>query len=385
MSTLRVETVRPNELGAGECALWRSFQMRSLEFQHPFLGPEFAQAVDRVTDRARVAVLLDGNAVVGFLPYRLGAFGWAKGIGGHIGNRQAFVGAPGVECRWPDILSLASIDVLRLSDLVGVQSASPSLRIMPCSVVDLTHGWNAFLEAAKSHKSVKRALQRERKLERERAPYEFKAGVPDAKDFAQLITWKADRYRGSGHPNPFARAETRALLDVLSEGPRGAVRPIFSALTCEGRLVAADFSLTTDAIFAGWFCSHDPEYGQYAPGWVRMLRTIEFAASDGIERVDLSRGDEPYKESLKTGNIGVATGYLARPTARTAVFRLQYEPRIALESFVLSHPRVRASVRNTLSWIGDRRQAWAHRGAGPAETDTRDALRPRARHQPVPG
>ena len=116
-------------------------------------------------------------------------------------------------------------------------------------------------------------------------------------------------------------------------------------------LVATDLSLTTERVFAGWFSAHDPERSKASPGAIRTLRTVEAAFDRGVIRVDLSRG-ESYKDTLKTSDAEVATGFVSRPSLRALAFQAAHVPAAAARSFVLDHPEVRNLVRESLKQLG---------------------------------
>ena len=126
-------------------------------------------------------------------------------------------------------------------------------------------------------------------------------------------------------------------------------------------LVATDLSLTSDTVFAGWFAAHDPEQSKLSPGAIRTLRTVEAAFDRGVSCIDLSRGDEGYKDNLKTGDGEVATGYLARRSARAAVYEAVAMPTAKLRGFVLEHPQVRSFVRESLKKVGEARESFTRR------------------------
>ena len=72
---MKITVVRPDELGPGDLERWRELQRATPSLQNPFLSPEFTLAVGRARETVRVALLEDGQKIVGFLPYeRRGRF-----------------------------------------------------------------------------------------------------------------------------------------------------------------------------------------------------------------------------------------------------------------------------------------------------------------------
>jgi CelD/BcsL family acetyltransferase involved in cellulose biosynthesis len=360
---VRATVVRPADLGEAELCCWRAFQASSLALQNPFVSPAFARAVDLVSDRARVAVFEDAGATVGFLAFELRAKRTGVPIGRKLSNRQAFVTDPHLPWTWPEVLEAAHLDVLAFGDLVGSQAGSRSLSAVDSPVIDTLDGWDAYLRRITASKTAKTTFYKERKLRRDQTDVRFETGP--AKDLAQLrqlVGWKSAQYRRSGWPNLFARRGVVDLLDLLanSDAQEG-LRAVASSLRVDGKLVATDLSLTSETVFAGWFGAHDPEYSRYSPGAIRTLRTIEAAFELGVETIDLARGDETYKHTLKTGDTTVATGYVARPSGRALTYQAGRFPMDKVRDYVLTHESVRGFVRDSLARVGAARESLAHR------------------------
>lgn len=356
--TVRAAVVRPRDLGDAEVERWLELQATDLELQNPFLSPGFACAVDVVSERARVAVFEDGPKIVGFLPFELRARRIGTAIGRKVNTRQGFVHAPGLPWSWSEVLDATSLDVLELHDLVASQcDGRPSLERLCAPIIDTSAGWDDYLSRVKKSKNVKTILYKERKLRREHDDVLFRSGpAKDCAELRRLVAWKSQQYRRSGWPDLFARRGVVDLLDVLSTDAGPGLRAIGSSLHVDGRLVATDLSLATDHVFAGWFAAHDPELARFSPGAIRTLRTVEAAFDRGVHCIDLSRGDESYKDTLKTGDGEVASGFLSRRAPRTYAYQAVHVPVAAVRTYVLTHPEVRSFVRDSLRKVGETRE-----------------------------
>ncbi len=362
---MKASVIRPGDLGEPELGRWREFQTASLELQNPFVSSAFARSVGEISDRARVAVIEDGSTIVGFLAFELRSRRVGTPIGRKLNNRQAFVHHPSLRWSWPALLTATNLDVLEFGDLVGSQaSAARSLEAVESPIIDTVDGWDAYLTKVRARKHVKTTLYKERKLRREFDDVVFESGP--AKDFAQLrqlIAWKSQQYRRSGWPNLFARRGVTDLLDLLSNSDaQEGLRAVASSLRVDGHLIATDLSLASESVFAGWFGAHDPEHGAFSPGSIRTLRTVEAAFDMGVEWLDLARGDESYKHTLKTGDAEVATGYVSRPSGRSLTYQAGHVPAAKIRAYVLSHPEVRSFVRESLAKFGTARESLTHRG-----------------------
>jgi CelD/BcsL family acetyltransferase involved in cellulose biosynthesis len=358
MAIVQIEICRPGELSEFECALWADFQSTSLEFQHPFLSPDFARAFDAVSTRARVAVAYERGRIVGFFPFQLGRGGIASPLGGRMTNRQAFVHAAALEWSWREILDRSKLSVVVCPDLVAAQGRDVrSLTPGQSPIIDTTSGWDDYIKAARGRKSIKTILYKERKLRRHAREVDFRVGLAPRPWLHQMIVWKSRQYRRTGRPDPFAHPATRELLARLNTDEFTTVRPEFSALVVDGRLVAADFSLATSTVFSAWFCAFDTALAPYSPGAIRTLHTIQHACTTGVVQFDLSRGDESYKQRLKNGDLDVRTGYMHRPTGSAVAYQLTRAPRTKAADYVLNRPRLRGKVRTALMKVGAARVA----------------------------
>ena len=125
---------------------------------------------------------------------------------------------------------------------------------------------------------------------------------------------------------------------------------------CAGdRLVAVEFSLRSETTLAGWFPSHDCEFSRYSPGSIRTLRTIEAAGLAGLQRYDFGKGDEEYKQWLKTGDLQVCEGWVVNPVPLGHLRRAMSMPQEMVLDVVLRHRRLRRAARATLERLGSAR------------------------------
>src|SRR6266516_739194 len=92
---MRVDVVRPRDLGTTEVKRWREIQLADPLLQNPFLAPEFTQGVGTFRDNVRVAVVTEGPDVVAFLPYDQEILGVGHPVGFGLTDLQGIVADPG--------------------------------------------------------------------------------------------------------------------------------------------------------------------------------------------------------------------------------------------------------------------------------------------------
>jgi CelD/BcsL family acetyltransferase involved in cellulose biosynthesis len=143
----------------------------------------------------------------------------------------------------------------------------------------------------------------------------------------------------------------RDLLETRAPGCSGTL----SVLSAGGRPVAIHFGLRSAATLACWFPSYDVALAKYSPGLMLHLFMAEAAATAGLRRLDLGKGDDEYKTVLGNQQLTVAEGCVERPSAVAVARRLQRAPRRYATDFVLGRPALRGTARQLLRRVGQLR------------------------------
>ena len=352
---MKVSVARPDELGASELEAWRSMQRTSAEFDNAFLSPGFALAAGRVRPGARVAVLEEGGDVVGFFPFEQGRFGIGRPIAAGIADLQAVVHAPGFEWRNEELLKGCQLAVWEFDHLVASQLAlvGDNITSHPSPVMDVSDGYDRYIDARRQvSKVVRTTLSKERKLSREVDSLRFELDSRDEDALQVLMRWKSAQYRRTGRRDRFAVGWiARVVVDLFETRSLGCTG-LLSVLYSGERVLAAHMGLRCDSVLSCWFPAYDVHLGRYSPGLVLHLKMAEVGASAGLRCLDLGKGDEEYKQSLKTGDGTVGEGWIERRSAVALVRRMQRMPGRLAFGVVSRHPRLRRGARRVLREIG---------------------------------
>lgn len=308
---LTVETLHPSSLSAADAALWRSLAAEADGFANPLLGPEFAQAVGKVREDARVAVVRRAGETVGFLPFHRRPGGLARPIGAPLSDYHGLVSRPEAGLRIADVLRAAEVSVFRYSGLVdphGVFPASPDTD-RTAYLIDLNGTTaEAYLEAvrAESPKKIKNYRRLDNKLDREVGAVRLVAGDMSRDAFNLLIDWKRDQLiRTGGHD--FLRADwTRELMADLFTTRDGEMRGLMINLYAGDLLIGGHFGVRQGATYHPWIASTNPAMAAWSPGQIFFLRAIAAMPELGLTRYDLGPGHDHYKRAygLRTIQIG---------------------------------------------------------------------------------
>jgi CelD/BcsL family acetyltransferase involved in cellulose biosynthesis len=313
---VQISVVRPSELGPEEIAAWHSMQRQTASLASPFLCPEFAIAVDRFRAGARVAVLADGKETIGFFPFERRRLGVGVPIGAGLNDCQGLIHVPGMGWDSRELLRACKIAVWQFDHLVDGQRPFERYKIAatPSPVIDLADGFPAYREKlrAKSPQFYRDIARKTRKLERETGELGFTVDSRDITELRALMSWKSIQYRRNGWPNVFDRTWIVSLIDYLFSAHGDRFGGLLSVLYAAQTPVAAHFGLRAEHVLAHWFPAYDVRFGRQSPGLIQHLRMAEETADRGVRLIDLGTGLGRYKETLRSYDLFVGEGVVAR-------------------------------------------------------------------------
>lgn len=345
---MRITTARPQELGAPEFARWREFLAADPAQDNPFLSPEFTLAVAEIRPNVRVAVVSEGNDIVGFLPYQRNALGVARPVGRGFRDRDGAALAPGVQLDAPALLRACDLAVWQFDHQVPGQLSATSSRTtsLPSPVIDLSNGYDAYVGGmrARASATLKSVSYKRRKLEREVGEVRHEMHSLDAGALRTFMRWKSDQYFRTGREDLFAQPGIADMMARLQHTRSERFSGSLSLLYAGDRVVASHFGLHTPRTLVLWLPSYDTAFAKYSPGFIQLLELSADAARLGIGTFELGRSRHSYKDQFKTGHVHVLEGWMARPALGTAVHRVTSAPTQELVNFVRARPKIRARV-----------------------------------------
>jgi CelD/BcsL family acetyltransferase involved in cellulose biosynthesis len=345
---LKIEVVRPTDLGDPEIKRWRTLQRAVPSLGNPFLSPDFTLAIGRFRPEARVAVLSEGADVVGFFPYERSPLGLGRPIGAGLTDCQGMIAEAGAEVDARALLKACQIVVWEFDHLLADQAAFVPFHAVQRTepVIDLGDGLDAYLAEVKRHspKALKTVRYKDRKLGREAGEVSYVFAETDPAELRRLMTWKSDQYRRTGRSDRFAKPWIVALVEHLHQ--TGVA--VLSVVRTGDQPISAHLGLRCDDVMAGWFPAYDTEYAKYSPGMIGHLRLAEGAAANGIRQIAMGRGGREYKDWLKNGEFAIAEGRVARASARAGLHWAKDAPLRRARTAVLASPRLYARADRVL-------------------------------------
>jgi CelD/BcsL family acetyltransferase involved in cellulose biosynthesis len=205
---MQLKLTTPMQLSKEEFATWASYQEQSPEFDSPYFRPEFSDAVAAVRDDVEVAVLLEGEQAVGFLPFQRSGSNAAKPVGGRMSDYQAVVCRPGIEFDAAQLVQACGLNVLDFDHMLATQTPfQPYHQFIDHSpYLDLSNGFEPYCAALRksARKEMRQTFRLSRKLSREVDPVRCEMFSADSAAFESLLRWKSEQYRSTNVTDVFS-------------------------------------------------------------------------------------------------------------------------------------------------------------------------------------
>jgi CelD/BcsL family acetyltransferase involved in cellulose biosynthesis len=318
------ETLHPSDLSEADAEAWRALCAATPAYESPLLGPDFARAVGKVRDDARVTLWRRDGALVAAFAHHRRPGGLARAIGAPLSDYHSLVQAAGTGLTATAALARANLSSWRFNGLVdpfdAFAAAGPATQ--EAYVIRIGDDAEAYLEAlrATSPKRFKNYRRLDHKLEREVGPIEVVAGDARRASFEQLITWKRDQLHRTGAHNFFHGGWTQELFDHFFDEGEGPLQGLTINLYAGGRLVAGHFGVRLGEVFHPWIASADPDLAAWSPGQVFLGRAIAAMPGVGLRVYDLGPGHAHYKApyARETRQIGEGLAVADSPAGRAA-------------------------------------------------------------------
>jgi CelD/BcsL family acetyltransferase involved in cellulose biosynthesis len=330
----KIEVVHPLDLGEAEVKRWRMLQDTDPLLSNPFLAPEFTQAVGTFKDNVRVAVVTDGSDVVAFFPYERSALGIGHPVGFGLTDMQGIVAAPDLELDAKRLLKACRLSVWDFDHLLAHQKMFAPYHTLTWvePAMDLSGGFETYLEGA----NLKRIRYKERKLGRDVGELRYVFSSTDSADLDRLMALKSAQYQRTGRMDRFSRPWIVDLVRHFHETGFG----VLSVLYAGDEAVSTHFGLHSDGVMAGWFTTYNTDFAKYSPGLIGHLKLAQACPDNGITRIDMGRGGKEFKERLKSTEIPIAEGRVARVTVGAGLHWARTVPLSRIRSAVLNNPRL---------------------------------------------
>ena len=308
---MNVERHNIESLPEDHWAIWKTFQAGNPALYSPFFHADYIRVASRFNEGCRVAVIKSEGAIIGFLPFRQKhKNGPANPIGMPLTDYHGIISARPLSVDMKAVLSEAHIGAFYMPNHKNVL-VTEKTRTKACSVMSLrgyenAEGWRA--ENTASYRRFYKTLQRKlRKTEREIGRVEFIWQSQDRAHFDLVLKWKRRQLIDSAKYDVFGVDWTvDFLFELLSQGPKAALRADMHVMLIAGQPAAIELGLTDGKTYHNWIISYDDAYAKSSPGALLKEAMIDQAFALGYHRFDLGAGTDRHKSYYATEDVQTA-------------------------------------------------------------------------------
>lgn len=316
---MHVDSQRPQALSMDDLTGWLQTVVSSADYSSPFFHPEYALALAEFRPQVEVAVIRQKGSPIGWFSFERHNGNVCRPLGIKLADFQGIVVRPGECLTLPDLIPRLGLLAFHYDHLLADQAPRLGrIETAGSPYLNLRGGYNAYVDRQRSNGGsiISQVQRKERKLERHGHRVEFRWHDPDPLALERLWKWKAAKRRSTGTVDILAFDWVRAVLQRIASTNRPGFHGAVSTLRINGELAAVHLGMHTDTAFHYWFPAYSTAWAAYSPGLILLLRVAEECAYRGIERLDLGKGDDPYKQSFTNACTVVATGTVDRNRLR---------------------------------------------------------------------
>jgi len=339
-------------VGSRDRAYWSRLQEGSPHLASPFLRPEFAGAVARFVSGVKVAVLERNDGAKAFWAYQEERPRVGSPVGGKFGCLHGVVAPSGFVFDPVDLVAAVGLDRWHFDHLLADQGvfSAHHFEIHESPYLDLSEGFESYLEGRLAlgctNRNIENALRKRRNLERDHGRCRFEADCGDTDVIGSLIRWKRVQMRETGHrdlfvSDPWIEPFLRETLEKRDDAFRG----VLYALRVGGEPAAALYGLRSGGVLHGLLIGYNPRFARYSPGMILLVDLAQRGFSMGLQRIELGKGREFYKRTLKSGCRPVAVGAVCRAGPVGNLLRTGHRLKSAVARSNLGPPLKRWSGR----------------------------------------
>lgn len=307
---ISVETRRASELDPEARALWGRFRASDPALSSPYFDLRYVLAASDVAPQAQVAVIRQGDEIVGFLPFQRRGEA-IQPMAAPLTDYHGLIAKPGVEIDLKVVLEHLQARRFRFGGLVGgqggaINAAAPK----PAMIADLSAGYEAYLDARRAAGQgsfLKDKRRRQRLLAEQVGPLEFSLSADPAM-LEMIIAEKRAQMRRTGQHDVFSTPWTQDLLRRLNDETDPDFGLRVAVLKAGDKVVAAEAGLLSGSVYHLWFPVYDPDFSRYSPGALMTLETLRALAEQGVAYADFGPGAEEYKRAFADEGADVVEG-----------------------------------------------------------------------------
>ncbi len=334
----RVEVRSFDQLGPGEIEEWKRVQERSAALESPFFRPEYIALLSEISPNIQVGVIREKEAPVGFFPFHEIRAGVAVPPGDCLSGLHGLIAAErGAGVDPGELLERLGLHSWSFSHLAPGQALFEPFvfeyQESPSLVVD--EGFDAYLERRSdrghTNRNILNAERKARSLARREGRIRLEMDIRDPELVARLVSWKRLQMKLTHRRDlfigcPWARSFLDRSLALKGDDFRGQLSTLF----VDDRPVAALFGLRSRRVLHGLFLGFDRELARFSPGILLLVEIARRMNEVGLTQLNLGKGSEFYKQTLKSDSPVVGVGRWSRSPLIGRLHRGRYRMRVGL-------------------------------------------------------
>jgi CelD/BcsL family acetyltransferase involved in cellulose biosynthesis len=316
---MKIDLVSSSQLTPDLIARWDEIVRGAPELASPYFRPEFTQAVAAIRNHVEIALLQEGNDVVGFFPFERAGGRVARPVGGKLSDYQGVIAGPQVAWRPEEIMRACQVKAWEFDHQLASQRplARHFAKTGHSRRIDISAGFDTYLAGRRSERAgaLAEMMRKFRKLQREHS-VRFEWHTADPAVFDKLLAWKSQQYRRSELTDLFTYPWIVSLLKRIWQQQSPQFAGVLSAMYVNDEVAAVHFGMQSVALLHYWFPAYDVGLGKYSPGNNLVLFLLQQANDHGVACIDLGKGDEDYKLAISTQSVPLAEGVVeTRPVS----------------------------------------------------------------------
>ncbi|MEZ5952818.1 MAG: GNAT family N-acetyltransferase [Hyphomonas sp.] len=292
-----VKVVHPRDLAPAEADAWTRLCDAHEDYDSPLVRPAFAQIAGAGRDDARVALISDAAGLACAFAFYIRPFGRAWPIGAPFHDYTALVMRQDAVLSIKNILVLAGVSALTTPTLLDPWDRFADCRrqALETQVVRLAgRKPSEYLELQRQAfpKRFKNFRRLDSRMKRDGHELKLKWGSLDPAAAEQLYAVKSAQFVSSGFVDLTKASRSRPILDAVAASPHGFQISLWSG----ERVVSGHFGIRLGPVFHPWIAAYDPDFSEYSPGNLMLMRAIAAMPEMGLEVYDLAEGHDHYKK-----------------------------------------------------------------------------------------
>jgi len=339
---MKFRLIRAKELAATDASLigrWAELRGQKPVYDSPYYSPAFTAIIANARSDARILIAEDAGLIVGIWPFHALSSFRCTSIGDFLADYQGPVFDASLTLPMAEALDAMRCSYFGFNHMPADldKFSQHAWTSSQSHILDLAGGFDAYaqrLAELRDASLLKKVATNERKLSKKFGELRFELHSTSDADFAALIAGKRDQFlRTVGAEHDIFRLDwVRQVMDEIRAANAPDFAGMLSTLYAGDKLIAAHFGMRSGKVMHYWFPWYHTDFAEHSPGLILLAQCARHAAQTGIVKIDLGRGDQPYKLRFATGAQQLCEGAVSSPAILSRMQAGLYHGKQALKA-----------------------------------------------------